>query len=86
MGKGISILLALGFILLLSACGSTDTTSSPATEAVTTVAPTTVEPTTVAPSTATPTTEPATEKSKAPSPIAMLGLSFDEILKRYGND
>ena len=86
MRKGISILLALGFILLLSACGNTDNVSAPATEAVTTIAPTTVVPTTVAPSTAAPTTEPATEKSKAPSPIDMLGLSFDEILKRYGND
>ena len=86
MKKELSILLALGLIMVLTSCGNTTNESAPATEAVTTVAPTTVEPTTVAPSTATPTTEPATEKPKAASPIDMLGLPFDEILQRYGND
>ena len=86
MRKGLSVFLALGLILALTACGNTNNESALATEAVTTVAPTTVEPTTVVPSTVAPTTEPATEKTKAASPIDMLGLSFDEILQRYGND
>lgn len=81
MKKGLSVLLTLCFALGLTACNSIESTSDPTTEAVTTNAPTTEIPTTVAAS-----TEPATEKPKADSPIDMLGLSFDEILHRYGND